>query len=130
MAHADYVHCIEGRLRVRSRSSDPHQRARARIALLAMPGVTSVTESARTGSLLVYYDAEKIGGRELIALLVRRRFLECEPADLAGRREPVTDALRDLLAEPRVQRALRALARLALDRYLPGPMGRVLAALI
>jgi hypothetical protein len=128
--YADYVHCIAGRLRVRSRSADPHLRARARIALLATRGVTSVTESAHTGSLLVLYDAEKIEGRELIALLVRRRFLEREPLETGGPGGPGAEALRELFADPRVQRMLRALARLALDRYVPGPMGRLLAALV
>jgi len=67
----DYYHCVPGRMRVKIRALKHHPRrgSEARRLLLGLAGVTTVTFTALTGSLVVLFDSGRIAPEQICSCL-------------------------------------------------------------
>lgn len=59
----DYYHCVPGRMRIRTQAMkhQPNRASKVKRQLQGMDGVTAVRFTALTGSLVVFFDPDRIG---------------------------------------------------------------------
>ncbi len=112
-----YIHHLPGRLRVKS----PHykrnaQRAHeARVHLGEVDGVLSTEANPLTGSLLITYDVNRVGGERVLDALRRLGHLDAKHVGTgytANANDPIqrlTDRVVDKLVETAIERSASAL---------------------
>ena len=97
---ADYLHALEGRIRIRSPRVEgaPHTALAVEQELRKCAGVTEVKTNPIIGSVLVLYDSGQLSGEEVLALL---RAVGChhQSGQFRAPREETVFAFNDLSRE-------------------------------
>ena len=89
----DYYHCVPGRLRVKTHAlkHQPDRGDQVKHLLQGLDGVTAVTFTALTGSLLVLFDPDRIGPEQICGFLSERGLFD--PALAASSDERIQGAV-------------------------------------
>jgi hypothetical protein len=80
--HSDYLHAIDGRLRVKigAVKKSPHTAGRVTTLLVSLDGVSEVAANELTGNVLVLYDPERISQQQILESLAAHGLLNTPPA--------------------------------------------------
>lgn len=95
---SDYVHLLDGRLRIKVREVKGAPRAARRVEdrLVALPGVSAVDANPVTGNVLVLYDPARVGPPELLDALRDAGCLRMNPPAARAGGVPFADLASEL----------------------------------
>jgi hypothetical protein len=89
----DYYHCVPGRMRIKIQAlkHQPGRGNEVKTLLIGLDGVTAVTFTALTGSLVVFFDPARIDPDRICECLIERGLID--PALATASNDQVQDAV-------------------------------------
>lgn len=75
---SNYIHTIPGRIRLKCKSvkKNPHEAAKVRALLAALPGIQSIDVNLLTGSVLICYNAQVVSENRILWSLTHGGYFE------------------------------------------------------